>query len=34
MYRHRGYLEFGDHVFMLGDDPQRDVLMRLDLVST
>jgi diamine N-acetyltransferase len=33
MYRHRGYVEFGDHVFMFGEDPQRDVLMRLDLAS-
>ncbi|MEO7422848.1 MAG: GNAT family N-acetyltransferase [Ornithinibacter sp.] len=34
MYRHRGYQEFADHVFMFGEDAQRDVLMRLNLKST
>lgn len=34
MYRHRGYQEFDDHVFMFGAEAQRDVLMRLDLVTT
>lgn len=34
MYRHRGYQEFADHVFMVGEDAQRDVLMRLDFIST
>ncbi len=27
-YRRNGFEEFGDHVFMLGKDEQRDVLMR------
>lgn len=31
LYRHLGYEEFDQHVFMLGDEAQRDVLMRLDL---
>ena len=34
MYRHRGYREFADHTFMVGEDAQRDVLMRLDFAST
>ena len=34
MYRHRGYQEFADHTFMFGQDAQRDVLMRLDFIST
>jgi ribosomal protein S18 acetylase RimI-like enzyme len=31
LYRHRGYEEFGQHVFMFGQEEQRDLLMRLDL---
>lgn len=27
-YRRNGFAEFGEHVFKLGDDEQRDVLMR------
>ena len=33
LYRHRGYEEFGQHVFMFGKEEQRDVLMRLDLAT-
>ncbi len=33
LYRHRGYEEFGQHVFMFGQEEQRDVLMRLDLAT-
>jgi len=31
-YRKCGFIDVGEHVFQLGDDPQRDVLMarRLD----
>jgi diamine N-acetyltransferase len=31
LYLHRGFRVIGDHVFMLGGDPQTDLLMRLDL---
>lgn len=31
LYRHRGYKEFDQHVFMFGEEEQRDLLMRLDL---
>jgi ribosomal protein S18 acetylase RimI-like enzyme len=31
LYRHRGFEEFDQHVFMLGREEQRDLLMRLDL---
>ena len=31
VYERHGFVEFGDHVFLFGDEPQRDVLMRLDL---
>jgi diamine N-acetyltransferase len=31
LYRHRGYKEFDQHVFLFGEEEQRDVLMRLDL---
>ena len=33
LYRHRGYEEFDQHVFMFGKEEQRDVLMRLDLAT-
>ncbi len=33
LYRHRGYEEFEQHVFMFGKEEQRDVLMRLDLAT-
>jgi len=33
LYRHRGYEEFGQHVFMFGEEEQRDVLMRMDLAT-
>ena len=33
LYRHRGYEEFDQHVFMFGKQEQRDVLMRLDLAT-
>ena len=31
LYRHGGYEEFDQHVFLFGEEEQRDVLMRLDL---
>ena len=30
-YRKNGFTEFDNHIFMLGDDKQRDILMRLKL---
>lgn len=30
-YQKRGFVEFGEHIFQLGDDAQRDVLMKLNL---
>ena len=33
-YARHGFTEFGKHPFMLGDDVQTDLLMRLDLHST
>ena len=33
VYERHGFAVFGDHVFMFGDEPQRDLLMRLDLVG-
>jgi diamine N-acetyltransferase len=33
LYRHRGYEEFDQHVFLFGEEEQRDVLMRLDLAT-
>lgn len=30
-YERVGYKKMGEHTFMLGSDPQKDVLMRLDL---
>jgi hypothetical protein len=27
-------VEFGEHIFQLGDDAQRDVLMKFDILST
>lgn len=32
-YRRNGFAEFGEHVFKLGDDEQRDVLMRRSVGS-
>jgi ribosomal protein S18 acetylase RimI-like enzyme len=29
-YKKHGFNEFGNHVFMLGTDAQKDILMRLD----
>lgn len=31
VYERFGFVPFGDHVFLFGDEEQRDVLMRLDL---
>jgi ribosomal protein S18 acetylase RimI-like enzyme len=31
VYERLGYRAFGEHTFLLGTDPQRDVLMRLDI---
>ena len=31
VYERHGFVAFGDHVFLFGDEPQRDLLMRLDL---
>lgn len=33
-YRKQGFVEFGEHLFQLGEDAQRDVLMRLNILST
>jgi len=33
LYRHRGYERFDQHVFMFGEEEQRDLLMRLDLTT-
>ena len=33
LYHHRGYEEFDQHVFILGQEEQRDILMRLDLAN-
>ncbi|NEG69192.1 GNAT family N-acetyltransferase [Bifidobacterium sp. BRDM6] len=33
-YEHRGFRPFGDHVFVLGDDRQRDVLMEREVPGT
>jgi ribosomal protein S18 acetylase RimI-like enzyme len=30
-YQKQGFVEFGEHIFQLGDDAQRDVLMKKDL---
>lgn len=30
-YKKNGFMEFGQHVFVLGDDKQTDILMKLDL---
>jgi ribosomal protein S18 acetylase RimI-like enzyme len=32
-YQKQGFVEFGEHIFQLGDDAQRDVLMRLEILS-
>jgi ribosomal protein S18 acetylase RimI-like enzyme len=32
-YQKQGFVEFGEHIFQLGDDAQRDVLMKLDILS-
>ena len=34
LYRHRGYEEFDQHVFMFGEVEQCDLLMRRDLATT
>jgi ribosomal protein S18 acetylase RimI-like enzyme len=31
IYEHRGFRPFDEHVFMLGDEAQRDLLMRLEV---
>ena len=31
LYRHHGFAEFDEHIFLLGNEEQRDLLMRLDL---
>lgn len=31
VYEHLGFVPFGDHTFLFGDEEQRDVLMRLDV---
>ncbi len=31
LYRHRGFAVFDEHIFMFGDEAQRDLMMRLDL---
>lgn len=31
IYEHHGFVVIGEHIFLMGDDPQRDLLMRLDL---
>jgi len=33
VYRHLGFSDFGEHVFRIGDDLQRDVLMRRDITT-
>jgi ribosomal protein S18 acetylase RimI-like enzyme len=33
LYRHRGYKEFDQHVFLFGEEEQRDILMRLDFAT-
>lgn len=33
-YQKQGFVEFGEHIFQLGDDAQRDVLMKFDILST
>lgn len=33
-YQKQGFVEFGEHIFQLGDDAQRDVLMKLEILST
>ncbi|MFM6936418.1 MAG: N-acetyltransferase family protein [Aquirufa sp.] len=30
-YQKQGFKEFGEHIFQLGDDAQRDVLMKLEI---
>ena len=31
VYEHLGFVPFGDHTFLFGDEEQRDVLMRFDV---
>jgi len=31
LYRRRGFVVFGEHIFMFGNEAQRDLLMRADL---
>ena len=30
-YKNQGFAPFGEHVFMMGPDPQRDILMKMEL---
>jgi len=30
-YKKNGFVEFDKHIFVLGDDEQTDIMMRLDL---
>jgi ribosomal protein S18 acetylase RimI-like enzyme len=30
-YHKHGFVDVGDHVFLLGEDPQTDIIMELDL---
>lgn len=32
-YEKQGFVEFGEHIFQLGDDAQRDVLMKKELLK-
>lgn len=32
-YRKLGFVGFGEHIFLLGNDPQTDILMRLELTE-
>lgn len=32
-YQKQGFVEFGEHIFQLGDDAQRDVLMKKELLK-
>jgi ribosomal protein S18 acetylase RimI-like enzyme len=30
-YKKNGFVEFGKHIFRLGDDDQTDIMMKLDI---
>lgn len=32
-YKKWGFRDVGEHIFMLGKDPQRDIIMKLDLIG-